>query len=144
MRRDLARALGGGAGGRVDDVSGGGAPLARRIDAKPPVAAVARVIRDFVSTINTGDTVSLRRFIVEHFAHGPGVPTADERVTRIKGLHGNLGLLKVVRMDELEGGRVDVVVQTEREGEALLIIDTDNAIPARIRRLGVQVGGSDG
>lgn len=105
---------------------------------RPPVVAV---IDGLISALNSGDTASLRRFISAHFASGPDAPTAEQRMERIGGLHGELGNLRVTGMVANEDGTVEVTVQTEREGQAQLLMDIEKSKPYRIRRMGVQIGG---
>lgn len=38
-------------------------------------------------------------------------------------------------------GSTQVLVRTEKEGEAIIILDMDATPPYRIKRLGLQVGG---
>ena len=64
--------------------------------------------------LNAGDSVKIATFIAKHFLMEPGAPTAEQRVTRILGMHQNLGELKVAGLDQIEPGIVEVSVVTAR------------------------------
>ncbi len=116
------------------------APVARATGA-PVAGPVAAILNEFVSTVNKGDKEALRKFIGEHFVPPADGPTDERRAERLSGLHSNLGTLNVVRMTAIEDGPIQVLVKTEREGEALLLFDMEAASPWRIKRFGIQVGG---
>lgn len=121
-------------------IVGADAPLARR-DGKAPPTAIAAIAAELVATINTGDIAVLGRFIAARFAAGPDAPTVDERLQRLRGLHGNLGKLEVLGMTMADGGPLEVRLKTEKEGPAVLILDIELNAPHNIRRLGLQVAG---
>jgi CubicO group peptidase (beta-lactamase class C family) len=138
VRRDLGAALGlqemGGPEGGNDD-----APLARA-SGTPVAAGASAIIDQLVALINKGDKDELSRFVSDHF-----MPTADvppsQRAERLAGLRSDLGALTVLRKTQVENGPIQVVVKTEKEGEAILVLDMEPVAPFRIRRFGIQVGG---
>jgi hypothetical protein len=136
VREELARAIG------LPSTNGQGqdAPLTRATG-KPVAAGAAVLIDEFIVLLNNADKDALGHFISEHFALPAGSPTAAERAERLSGLHGDLGTLTVAQKVVVENGSVQVVVKTEKEGEALLIFDMEQVPPFRIRRFGIQVGG---
>jgi CubicO group peptidase (beta-lactamase class C family) len=140
VRRDLARVMGlpvrdGGRGGNDD---GEGSVV--RATGKPLPSAVAAIITEFIATINKGDASQLTRFVTEHFVITADAP-AEQRAQRLSSIRNDLGGLKILRMSVVDDGSTQVLVQTEREGEALLILDMETTSPYRIKRLGLQVGG---
>ena len=139
VRRDLGAALGlqemGGPGGGNDD-----APLARA-SGTPVAAGASALIDELVLLINKGDKDALSKFVTDHFVLTADGPPAPQRAERLSGLHTDLGALTVVRKTQVENGPVQVVVKTEREGEAMLVLDMEQVAPFRIRRFGIQVGG---
>jgi len=137
VRGDLGRALG--LPDETERESEDGPPA--RASGKPVSDEQSAVIDEFVSTINKGDKTALKDFISAHFILPADAPTAEQRAERLSELHSDLGLLSTVRKTAVDNGPVQVVVKTEKEGEALLIFDMENAPPYRIRRFGIQVGG---
>lgn len=139
VRPELGAALGlqemGGPGAGNDD-----APLARASGA-PVTAGASAVIDQLVALINKGDKEELSKFVTDHFVLSADGPTAKQRGERLSGLHSDLGALTIVRKTQVENGPVQVVVKTEREGEAMLVLDMEQVAPFRIRRFGIQVGG---
>ena len=139
IRRELGPALGlqemGGPGGGDED-----APLARA-SGKPVAAGAAALIDEFVALVNKADKEGLRKFISDHFVLPADGPSAQDRAERLSALHNDLGALTVVRKVAVENGPIQVVVKTEKEGEAMLIFDMEQEAPFRIRRFGLQVGG---
>ena len=113
--------------------------VARR-EGPAPAPAVASVVKGFVDAVNAGDREVLRRFIAANFATGDGMPTVDERLGRIDGMHENLGHIEIVRMTASPEGPVEAVVRTEKEGGAMLLVDVERSAPHKIRRIGIQVG----
>lgn len=138
VRRDLGAALGlqemGGPGGNDD------APLARA-SGTPVAAGASAIIDELVALINKGDKDALSKFVTDHFILSADGPPAPQRAERLSGLHSDLGTLTVVRKTQVENGPIQVVVKTEREGEAMLVLEMEQVAPFRIRRFGVQVGG---
>ena len=126
--------------GRQVQIVGGGEPLARR-EGKAPPPAVAGIAKELIEVFNKGDSAALRRFVATRFATGPDAPTVDQRLERIGSLHQSLGNLEILGMIVTEEGVVEIVLRSEREGQALLILDIDQVAPHKIRRLGLQVGG---
>jgi hypothetical protein len=139
VRPELGAALGlqemGGPGAGNDD-----APLARASGA-PVTAGASAVIDQLVALINKGDKEELSKFVTDHFVLSADGPTAKQRGERLSELHSDLGALTIVRKTQVENGPVQVVVKTEREGEAMLVLDMEQVAPFRIRRFGIQVGG---
>lgn len=138
VRRDLGAALGlqemGGPGGNDD------APLARA-SGTPVAAGASAIIDELVALINKGDKDALSKFVTDHFILSADGPPAPQRAERLSGLHSDLGTLTVVRKTQVENGPIQVVVKTEREGEAMLVLEMEQVAPFRIRRFGIQVGG---
>jgi CubicO group peptidase (beta-lactamase class C family) len=135
VRRALAEVL-----GLPLDV-GGGERVARRPGGRAAPAAVDALVRAFVGAIDLGDTTALRRFVTEHFAAGSGMPTVDERMTRLRGLHEELGAVTVRGVEVFDDGSVEAAITTAVQGAAVLRVDVDGATPPRIRRLQLMVGG---
>ncbi|MEO8576906.1 MAG: serine hydrolase [Gemmatimonadales bacterium] len=136
VRRDLARVMG---LPSMDGGGGGGGSVARATG-KPASPAAAAIITEFVGLINKGDIAALQQFITDHFDLANG-PPADQRAQRLSGIHSDLGELKILRMTVVDDGSTQVLVKTEREGEAVITLDMDQTAPYRIKRLGLQVGG---
>ena len=136
VRRELARVMG---LPMMDGGSGGGGGVARAAG-KPASPAAAAIITEFVGAINKGDVETLRKFITEHFDLSSG-PPADQRAQRLSGIHSDLGELTIIRMTVVDDGSTQVLVKTEREGEAIIILDIGATAPYLIKRLGLQVGG---
>ena len=134
IRRDLARVVG------LPMMDGGGGGAVARAEGKPVSDATAKIITEFIGVINKGDTGSLRKFITDHFDLSNG-PPADQRAQRLSSIRTDLGALQIVRMTVVGDGSTQVLVKTEREGEALFILDMEKGAPYRIKRLGLQVGG---
>jgi len=116
-----------------------GPPLARAAG-RPASAPVAKVVNDFIATVNKGDRDGLVRFIAEHFIITSDGPTPEQRSERLAGMHANLGKLTVVRITEVGPGSLQALLETEREGTALLLVEIEQSAPWRIKRLGIQVG----
>jgi hypothetical protein len=139
VRRELGPALGLQEMGGPDEGEGNAPPA--RATGKPVSEGASTVIDQLVESINTGDKSKLIEFVTQHFILPADGPTADQRADRLSGLHSDLGALTVVRKSQVESGTVQVVVKTDKEGEALLILDMEQVAPFRIRRFGIQVGG---
>lgn len=140
VRRDLAGVVGlpsmDGGGGQK---TGAGGTIARA-SGKPVAEPVARIIREFVALINKGEAEPLRQFIASRFDLSSGAPL-DQRTERMSGLHRDLGAFTILNMSVVDDGSTQVLVKTEREGEAILILDIEHSPPYKIKRLGLQVGG---
>ena len=118
-----------------------GEAVARRPGGKPAPAALVNVLSDFVKTINSGDTASLRKFIVAHFASEPGDPPIDERVQRIGRMHENLGDISVERIEMFDDGPFEMALKSTLQGLVVVRVVADRAEPYRIRGLQVRIGG---
>ena len=112
-----------------------------RPNARPPAPALAAMLNEFVKVINAGDSAKIATFIAEHFLMEPGAPTAEQRVTRILGMHQNLGELKVAGLDQIEPGIVEISVVTAAEGAATMKVLLDNSPSPRIKGIQLMVGG---
>ena len=136
VRRALAPVLGlpsldGGGGG------GPGAGLARA-QGKPVSEGAAAVIREFIDLVNKGDKAALTAFVNTHFV--PNDVSSEARAARLAETHENLGSLSILQMT-IVGDAVQVVVKSEKEGQALFILGMEPAAPYKITRIGLQVGG---
>ena len=140
VRRELAKAAGLPDVGGPQDAKEAEAPLARATG-KPPSAGAAAVIDEFVATFNKGDKAAMQKFIEQHYLLPPDQPAAAQRAERFSGLRSDLGTLDVIQKTVVDDGSVQVIVKSEREGQAMLIFDMEQAAPFRIRRFGIQVGG---
>jgi hypothetical protein len=96
-----------------------------------------------VSTINTGDSAVVRRFIVGRFTLDSGSPPLDQRVERLSGLRERLGALTVQRIETFDQGPAEITLNTAARGPAVLRVNVDGAAPYRIHSLKIQVGGSN-
>lgn len=136
VRRELGPLLG------LPSMDGdrGDAPLARA-EGKPVTGPASKLIDDFVAALNSGDKAALARFISDNYVLLPNEPTAEQRAERLTGMHSDLGSLTIIRKTAIENGPIQVLVKTEREGEALLIFDISPSAPYKVRRFGIQVGG---
>jgi hypothetical protein len=138
VRRALAPLMGlpslegGGGGGASGNLA--------RANGKPVEEGAAKVISEFLDAINGGSKDKLAAFIRAHFAQGTGDASPEERAGRLGGLHENLGSLELMRMTWVDDA-VQVVVKTQKEGEALLSVTMEKTAPWKILKLGVQVGG---
>lgn len=112
-----------------------------RANAKAPAPAVATLIGDFVKAINGGNEAALTTFIGNNFLIEPGSATAAQRSARFSGLHGNLGELKVVGLDQVSADMVEASVMTANDGAATLKIEIDPGAKPRIKSVQVLVGG---
>lgn len=121
-------------------VERGGNPGQRGRDGKPVAEPVARIIREFVALINKGEAEPLRQFIASRFDLSSGAPL-DQCTERMSGLNRDLGAFTILNMSVVDDGSAQVLVKTEREGEAVLILDIEPSPPCKIKRLGLQVGG---
>ena len=119
---------------------GGGGGAIARATGKPVSDEVSNVISEFIGAINKGDIAELRKFVTDHFDLSNG-PPADQRAQRLSVIRTDLGAIQIVRMTVVDDGSTQVVVKTEKEGEALIILDMEPSPPYRIKRLGLQVGG---
>jgi CubicO group peptidase (beta-lactamase class C family) len=139
MRERPARQAIGAALGLPSFDGGPRAAQTRRANAKPPAEAVASVLREFVASVNAGDSARLTAFVNQHFLIEPGTPDAAARAQRFMQMHGNLGELKVVGMDEVETGVVEVSAMSANEGALTLRfqISPQN----KLRSIQVMVGG---
>ena len=122
-------------------VGGGPDSKPARPNGKPPAAEVASVISGLVAALNSGDNKTLLAFITDNFDKSPSAPKPEDRLSRIGGMHQNLGDMTVEGMYDNGDGPIQVVVRTRNEGPGMLIVDIDRAAPYKIRRLGIQIGG---
>ena len=123
---------------------GRGGPVvatAPRTNARPPAPALAAMLTDFVKVVNAGDSAKIAAFITAHFLAEPGGPTAAERVTRMLGMHRNLGELKIGGMDQIEPNAVEISVTTAAEGAATMKVLLDDSPSPRIKGIQMMVGG---
>ena len=95
----------------------------------------------FIKVINAADSSKIATFIAEHFLIEPGVPTAEQRVTRMLSMHQNLGELKVGGLDQIEPGVVEISVVTAAEGAATMKVLLDNSPSPKIKGIQLMVGG---
>jgi hypothetical protein len=136
----IRRALGG-LLGLPNQGANGGEEMARRPGGKAAPAPVAAVLTGLVNAINAGDSVAMRRFIVEHFAEDEGAPSIDERVRRIGGLHERLGVLTVKKIETFEQGPAEITLESVVQGSAVLKVNVDRAAPYSIHGLQILVEG---
>ena len=123
---------------------GRGGPVAAaspRANAHPPAPAVAAMLNEFIKVINAGDSTRIATFINEHFLIDPGAATVEQRVTRMLGMHQNLGELKVGGLDQIEPGVVEISVVTTAEGAATMKVLLDDSPSPRIKGIQMMVGG---
>jgi hypothetical protein len=99
------------------------------------------MLTDFVNAVNAADSSRLARFVADHFLAEPGAPSAEERVTRLLGIHQNLGDLKVAGLDQIEPGVVEMSVMTAQEGPATMKFMLDASPSPKIKRMQMMVGG---
>jgi hypothetical protein len=99
------------------------------------------MLTDFVKVVNAGDSAKIATFIAAHFLAEPGGPTAAERVTRMLGMHRNLGELKVGGLDQIEPGVVEISVVTANEGAATMKVLLDDSPSPKIKGIQMMVGG---
>jgi Beta-lactamase class C and other penicillin binding proteins len=140
VRRSLARILGLPLDvGKGDDKDVADKPLE---PGKPPSAGIASVIQRFIAVINQGDEKALLAFVTANFETGPGMPSPEERVQRIGGMHANLGAITIRNMSDSEDGPVRVVIQTEKTvGGGVMNVDVARSAPFKIKRVGLLLGG---
>jgi CubicO group peptidase (beta-lactamase class C family) len=112
-----------------------------RANARPPAPAVAAMLNEFVKVVNAADSAKVAAFIVEHFLIEPGSPTTEQRVTRMLGMHQNLGELKVAGLDQIEPGVVEISITTATEGAATMKVLLDNSPSPKIKGIQMMVGG---
>jgi hypothetical protein len=99
------------------------------------------MLNEFIKAINAADSSKIAAFIAEHFLIEPGAPTAEQRVTRMLGMHQNLGELKVGGLDQIEPGVVEISVVTAAEGAATMKVLLDNSPSPKIKGIQLMVGG---
>ena len=136
IRRELGRILG---LPNPDDDSG--EDVVRRTDGKAAPAALVSVLTALIKSAGSGDTASLRTFIVAHFASDPGSPTIDERVQRIGRMHENLGSLSIERIEIFTDGTVEMRLESPTHGAVIVSVVADRIAPYRIHELKVRVRG---
>lgn len=112
-----------------------------RANARPPAPAVAAMLTDLVNAINAADSTRLARLVAEHFLAEPGAPSAEQRVTRMLGIHQNLGNIKVAGLDQIEPGVVEMSVVTAQEGAATMKFMLDASPSPKIKGIQMLVGG---
>ena len=108
---------------------------------KPAPAAFVNVLTELVTTINSGDTTSIRSFIVAHFSSEPGGPTVDERVRRFGEMHENLGGISIERLEMFDDGPFEMTLKSAQQGIVLVRVMADRAEPYRIHGMQVRLGG---
>jgi CubicO group peptidase (beta-lactamase class C family) len=137
VRRELARVF-----GLPLDVGGDNdGPADKPLEpGKPPAPAVASVIQGLVAAINKGDEKALVAFVTDNFESGPGAPTPAERVQRIGGIHGNLGVITIQNMSDGGDGPVRVSIRTEKVGGGTMMVNIGRSAPFKIKSVGLQIG----
>lgn len=136
IRRALGSVLG------LPSPDGGpGEEVARRPNGAPAPAALVTVLNDFVATLNRGDTATLRRFLVAHFASDPGGPTVDERVNRLGGTHDELGILSVEGVQAYGDGPYEMRLKSSVQGLIVVTVMADHADPYRVHGLQFRIAG---
>jgi Beta-lactamase class C and other penicillin binding proteins len=139
VRRELARVMGLPLDVQANDDDSGQTPLA---PGKPPAPEVASVIQRFIAVINQGDEKTLLAFITDNFESGPGLPTPEERVQRIGGMHANLGEITISSMSDSGNGPVRVSIKTEKTvGGGTMMVEINRSAPFKINRVGLLLGG---
>lgn len=108
---------------------------------KAPPAAVASLLTNFVTALNSGSEATLTAFITEHFVVEPGTPGAAQRAQRLAGLHNNLGTLTVSTFNQLDDGSVEISVTSAQDGRATLKVAVEPGPPVKLKSLQVMVGG---
>ena len=113
-----------------------------RANAKAPAAAVATLIGDFVKAINGGNEAALTDVHRRQLPHRSREPAGGAtRRHGSSGLHGNLGELKVVGLDQVSADMVEASVMTANDGAATLKIEIDAGAKPRIKSVQILVGG---
>lgn len=123
---------------------GRGGPVvatAPRANARPPAPAIAAMLNEFIKVVNAADSARVAAFIDAHFLAEPGAPTTAERITRMLGMHRNLGELKVTGMDQIEPRTVEISVTTTAEGAATMKVLLDDSPSPKIKGIQMMVGG---
>lgn len=137
MLRDVLAGL---LGIRPMRAEGGERPAAPPPGAHPPEPVVAALLRDFIATVNRGDSATVRTFVTEHFE--PSVTASlEQRIERFATMHERLGQLSATAMWLDEQGAVNVSAVSAKEGPATLLVDVTPSAPHRIRSVRVMVGG---
>lgn len=136
LRRELGKVL-----GLPNPDDGGSEQVAARPGGKPAPAAMSNVLAALIKTINSGDAVALRKFIVGNFASEAGGPTVDERLERISRVHENLGDITIEKIETFDQGPVEMKVKSSVQGAALLKFTMSRAEPYRIYGLQIMIGG---
>jgi CubicO group peptidase (beta-lactamase class C family) len=108
---------------------------------KAPPPAVASLLNDFVSAINSGDAPTLTTFIGNHFEIDAGSPTAEQRAQRLAGMHQNLGQLTVMALNQMPDGSVEISVRSAIEGRATLRVNVEPGPPVKLKGFQMMVGG---
>lgn len=134
VRRELASLLG------LPQVDGGGEQTAHRAGGVTPPAAVAELITRFLQTLNSGDSVALRRFVIANFADDPAAPSLDERIARMGRMHERLGTLSIVKMEVFPDGPMEVRVRSSVDGPGTLRVQLASGAAPRIRMMQFLIG----
>jgi hypothetical protein len=115
---------------------------AKRAGGQPAPLAIAGILEGLIDAINGGDTVVLRKFIVEHFAEEPGAPSVDVRLERFSGTHDRLGALTIEGMDVFPDGPAEISLKSAVQGRAMLRVLIDRTAPYKIHSMQIQLGGN--
>ena len=99
------------------------------------------MLNEFIKVINAGDSAKIVTFIAEHFLIEPGTPPAEQRATRMLGMHQNLGELKVGGLDQIEPGVVEISLVTSAEGAATMKVLLDDSPSPKIKGIQMLIGG---
>lgn len=135
LRRELDQLLGLQRDDEARVVDGAG----RSTTVAPP-APIARVLTELVATFNAADSAKAQRFIAEHFAI-PDVTRVGERARRMAGTRAELGELRIVAMEVVGNGAVDLRISSGSGDPVLMRAEIDRVAPYRIRELRIEVGG---
>jgi CubicO group peptidase (beta-lactamase class C family) len=127
--------------GLPSDNDGPPAAAGPRANAKAPAPAVAALINDLVKAINGANAAALTTFVGDNFVIAAGTPTAAQRAARFVGMHGNLGELKVVGLDQISDDTVEASLMTANEGAATLKFTITPGSKPRVVGLQISVGG---
>lgn len=110
-------------------------------DVRPPLPAFVVAFTAFIRALNAADTVSLRRFVDDHVLIEPGTPSADERVKRMMAMRGNLGMLTLGALNQIDATTVEASLTSAVEGPMTMKLLTDGGSPPHIKAIQVLVGG---
>lgn len=121
----------------------GGPPLASgpTTPARPPSPPIAAMVTEFIGAINTADPATVRAFVAAHFTSSAGAPTLDERVKRLVAIHGNLGTLTIVSMDQADPGVVTLSITAASGDPATMKVRLNGSGPSKIDGIQMVVGG---